>query len=464
MKKLKKKLKSAQQQQELIQKIKLEAIELEEEENPVKKKKKKKKKNKDTTQEVENDKIVMEEEEKIETMEIKIELVKENPEKIAPIVGYFPSGYNCSSEEKNGPSVTVYTKKPRRVQVVVSPNQDSNIEFFGSTHEGEGPDCQICTYALGVLDRDTHTLKIVPIASNKILRLEPRVKGLNSDEKKLPKESIEEDVTPAEKDHQKRIELTTVFGSKKDQAKDKKHADIKEKSAPKGQAVIDKIDGVKINKKALETTVGIHSRNIPPHDTIAVTPERAYPLDQIILSAEWDHLLDILEHMQSGTKISPDAYPSYVCNRIDKLMEIKDEEEKKKLSCICSYITHLIKFKDQRSANSASTKNHYLPGILNRRFSTTFADSDSNHKRNFPSIEKRNFLISYVLVLALIVDGYRTDMYDIARDLKISVGTVREHYTNLGCKLKLENKTLYATLPVPLEFPKLNTRKRKRRN
>ncbi|KAF9594540.1 hypothetical protein IFM89_033510 [Coptis chinensis] len=390
MKKLQKKLKSAQQQQELIQKIKLEAIELEEEENPVKKKKKKKKKNKDTTQEVENEKIVMEEEEKIETMEIKIELVKENPEKIAPIVGYFPSGYNCSSEEKNGPSVTVYTKKPRRVQVVVSPNQDSNIEFFGSTHEGEGPDCQICTYALGVLDRDTHTLKIVPIASNKILRLEPRVKGLNSDEKKLPKESIEEDVTPAEKGHQKRIELTTVFGSKKDQAKDKKHADIKEKSAPKGQAVIDKIDGVKINKKALETTVGIHSRNIPPHDTIAVTPERAYPLDQIILSAEWDHLLDILEHMQSGTKISPDAYPSYVCNRIDKLMEIK--------------------------------------------------------------------------VLALIVDGYRTDMYDIARDLKISVGTVREHYTNLGCKLKLENKTLYATLPVPLEFPKLNTRKRKRRN
>ncbi|KAF9593280.1 hypothetical protein IFM89_021036, partial [Coptis chinensis] len=65
------------------------------------------------------------------------------------------------------------------------------------------------------------------------------------------------------------------------------------------------------------------SRNIPPHDTIADTPERAYPLDQIILSAEWDHLLNILEHMQSGTKISPDAYPSYVCNRIDKLMEIK---------------------------------------------------------------------------------------------------------------------------------------------
>ncbi|KAF9598913.1 hypothetical protein IFM89_032767 [Coptis chinensis] len=122
-----------------------------------------------------------------------------------------------------------------------------------------------------------------------------------------------------------------------------------------------------------------------------------------------------LELMQSGTKISSDAYPSFVCNRIHKLMEIK-----------------------------------------------TFVDFDPIRKRNFPSVEKQNFLISHVLVLALIADGYRTDMSDIARDLKMEVISVRKHYLNLGCKLKLEGKVLYATLPVPLEFPKPSTRKRKR--
>ncbi|KAF9594545.1 hypothetical protein IFM89_033515 [Coptis chinensis] len=51
------------------------------------------------------------------------------------------------------------------------------------------------------------------------LRNQQRVKGLTLDEKTFPKESKEEDLSPAEKDHKKRVVLTGRFGSKRDQAK-----------------------------------------------------------------------------------------------------------------------------------------------------------------------------------------------------------------------------------------------------
>ena len=40
--------------------------------------------------------------------------------------------------------------------------------FLGTNYSGEAAAPQICTYALGVLDKETQTLRIVPITSNKV--------------------------------------------------------------------------------------------------------------------------------------------------------------------------------------------------------------------------------------------------------------------------------------------------------
>lgn len=50
----------------------------------------------------------------------------------------------------------------------MSPN-GSNVEFVGNSYKGEAMAAQLCTYALGVLDKATQTLKIMPIAGNKVL-------------------------------------------------------------------------------------------------------------------------------------------------------------------------------------------------------------------------------------------------------------------------------------------------------
>ncbi|KAK1388358.1 hypothetical protein POM88_016536 [Heracleum sosnowskyi] len=81
-----------------------------------------------------------------------IVIVHTDPDKISQLVGYFPTSFDPFKDSGDSSEVNVYqnVKRSSRFQVVVKPR--------GS---------QLCTYALGVLDKDTQTLKIVPITSNK---------------------------------------------------------------------------------------------------------------------------------------------------------------------------------------------------------------------------------------------------------------------------------------------------------
>lgn len=63
-------------------------------------------------------------------------------------------------------------------------------------------------------------------------------------------------------------------------------------------------------------------RNIPPYDPTAATSEKAYLLDEIIPKNMRQHLLEILDHFESG-QISSKGYSSFVSNRVQKLQELE---------------------------------------------------------------------------------------------------------------------------------------------
>jgi len=131
--------------------------------------------------------------------------------------------------------------------------------------------------------------------------------------------------------------------------------------------------------------------------------------------------------------------------------------EKKRLSCIFSYITHLLKFKDQHSMDgAASARNHQFPSIIRQKFFEMF-----NPETRRLSVDKIDLLISYVLVLTLYADDFRTFPADVSNDLRMNPATVKSHYRNLGCKMEREKNKYLVTLSVPLEFPQP---KRKFRN
>ncbi|KAK1360581.1 hypothetical protein POM88_045055 [Heracleum sosnowskyi] len=74
-----------------------------------------------------------------------LQTVHTDPDKILPLVGYFPTSFDPFKDSGDSSEVNVYQNVKR----------------------GEVAAPQLCTFALGVLDKDTRTLKIVPITSNK---------------------------------------------------------------------------------------------------------------------------------------------------------------------------------------------------------------------------------------------------------------------------------------------------------
>ncbi|KAI4329132.1 hypothetical protein L6164_021428 [Bauhinia variegata] len=393
-------------------------------------------------------------------VQAKVQILRDHPEKIPPLVGYFPSGYspqispdNESEDGSDSTRVGVYRNKnmPKRLQLVVSP-AGSSVDFVGTSYSGEAAAGQRCLYALGVLDKETQTLKVVPIAANKVFRLDPRVKGVEYTDKG-PKGEISE----RKADNSKR--LINLFGTKKDQEKVRKVEAFNQADDPDSQKSLDvKMKSVAVNKQALESTDAHISHNIPPYNVAATTPQEAYLLDKIILKGDWDYLEDIFNLLYLE-QADFSAYPTFICQRIERLREIQDETEKKQLCCIFSYINHLIKFKELHSLDGfSSAKGHKIPSILRHRFSTMFGGSD---KKTLPS-EKIKLLISYVLVLTLFVDDFRTDFSGIAKDLRMTEVALRPYYENLGCKISRKNNVNYATLNVPLEFPTTRLRKRRR--
>ncbi|KAJ8770598.1 hypothetical protein K2173_018089 [Erythroxylum novogranatense] len=415
-----------------------------------------------------------------QSVNAKIEVIYDRTDRTPPIVGYFPSGYNPTSislqeesQESNllTPSVKLYRnaqrvkidkssneknekwKSSERLELVVRPS-GSNVEFVGKSYKGEATAAQLCTHALGVFDKETGSLKIMPIAGNKIFRLEPKIRGLDNADKEP---SVNVELSQEQKALRQR-ELTIRYGSKKSVNQAKKMQALKQGDDPESRELLGKEIGIApVNKLALESTNSHVALNIPPCNSSANTPQEAYPLHKIILSGEWDFLQDIYEILKSGTTIETNAFPTFVCNRVHKLQEIEDEAEKKTLSSIFSYITHLIKFKDLHSLDGASSaKKHRFPSIIRMRFMEMFVPE----ARKLP-LEKINLLISYVLVLSLYADKFRSNLADIAMDLRMSPVTLRAHFENLGCKFVRENKLLIATLPVPLQFPKPRPKRRR---
>ncbi|WCJ39472.1 DNA binding DNA-directed RNA polymerase [Euphorbia peplus] len=408
---------------------------------------------------------------------VQIEVICDHIEKTPPIVGYFPSCYKTTSTNSDHqdnlspspllPDVRFYRnaqrtkiektnidkwKSSERMELVVTP-QGSNVEFVGTSYQGEAVSAQLCTYALGVLDKTTQTLKIMPIAGNKIFRLEPKICVLDTSDK-----------NPVVEENEKLSALTgkekaaNTYGTKQHVSQLKKQKLLQMEDNPELHGdMSQKIDNIVVNKEALESGNIPDMRNIPHHNTSATTPQEAYPLHRIIMPAEWEYLEDVHAKLQAGSGVPTGAYPIFVLNRVHKLQAIENKEEQLTASRIFSFITHLIKFKDLHSLDGGSSaKKHRLPTILKHRFEQLF-----NPQSRRLTVEKIDLLMSYVLVLTLYVDNFRTDLTDIAKDLRISHVDLRLHFQNLGCKFVRESNVSWATLPTPITFPPPSRRRRR---
>uniref|UniRef100_A0A0E0MH71 phosphatidate phosphatase n=1 Tax=Oryza punctata TaxID=4537 RepID=A0A0E0MH71_ORYPU len=384
----------------------------------------------------------------------------------APVVAYFPTGYDPMAaaaaggggrKGKEAPRTRLFrqTKHPSRIELVVgaAPGGGGGPDFVGRSYAGEAVLPQLTGYALGVLDKASGTLKIVPIAANK--------KPAHSQHSG----AVGEAGSSAGDADLKVQNITKVFGTQKDKAKDIKWQSLNEQRNDPS-AFMD------LDLGNADTSVGANEsqeptvRNIPPYDPAADTSERAYLFDEIIPKSIRPHLMDIVGHFESG-EISSKGYGSFVSNRVNKLQELQGED-REKLAWILSYITHLLSLlarnssmsKRHRKENQA-TSGPVIPQYVYRKMLLMFTEPGSS----ILSTEKHELLINYILVLTLYVDDFRSDPKDICEDLKMTRQMIKPYYDQLGCKSSSADafKSTVMTLPAPLKFPKEATRRKRRR-
>ncbi|MCO5577460.1 hypothetical protein L7F22_031292 [Adiantum nelumboides] len=99
-----------------------------------------------------------------------------------PFVGYFPSGFDplqCKQEhetqskpeEAGRLEVSAYQNtekyKTRQHQLVVTP-PDAAVDFVGTNYLGEGAMWQPGNYALGVFNKESLTLQLLPLSGTKV--------------------------------------------------------------------------------------------------------------------------------------------------------------------------------------------------------------------------------------------------------------------------------------------------------
>ncbi|KAL4179717.1 hypothetical protein AMTRI_Chr13g88690 [Amborella trichopoda] len=440
-------------------------------------------------------------ERKRKKLKVELDVAEALDSYIAPCVGYFPSGFDPLRHNKNDGELKIkaYRAVPNYkswcMQVVVSP-EGSNVDFVGTNYTGEAAVSQSCSYALGVLDKEKQILTVVPIAGDKVFRMEPRVRGLQYEDA-VYEEPKEVENTPQIKRSDKIRNLTLNFGTRQAKHSSMKRAAAFMKEEDLGTqegleayvSEVGKSTSVMTKTEALYQATKQVVRNIPPYDTEATTPDKAYLLDKIISPNEWAELSDVMELVEVGScgasalkfKMQNDYYPCFVRNRVGNIKKVHDIEEKKKLACIFSYITHLLEFLALQTENEllrrllkAQSQAIYdlgeegkkifgagfrIPGMVLVNFLNTFF---ADRKEKFTK-EKNDMVISYILVLTLFADGFTTDPSDICKDLKMKLPTLRKSYLELGCKLSTAKTGSIVTLPAPLKFPTLTTPYRRRK-
>ncbi|KAK9726925.1 hypothetical protein RND81_05G246200 [Saponaria officinalis] len=389
-----------------------------------------------------------------------IQVINEEQGKTPPIVGYFPSGIDPINKNKSNNLTAVNTlrnqKKPRRIELVVKPH-GCRVDYVGTNYSGEAAAGKLGVNRLALVDKVSGTIQFIPIVSGKVFRLEPKVSRSDKSGEE-PATPVKTELTNVEM-KEKLGNLTAQYGTSAALKKARKAQQLNELDDPDSRQELNQIlELTKVDKKAIESVNTNTNRNIPPHDVSANTPANAYPLNKIIHSGELDYVNDILQLLQAGEELKPDVYPTFVCNRSHKVVLLKDEEEKRKVAGILSYITHLVNFKNKHSLDGfASSKHHKIPSMLLQKFTKMFLNTDKMRIAD----DKVEAILSYVLVLTLHIDEFESDFTDIAKDLKMSALSLRPYLENLGCKFRSRNRVTVATLPVPLAFPSARRKRRR---
>lgn len=372
-------------------------------------------------------------------------------------VTYFPTGFrpDADSDEAEGCTFTVYRKKSRgdaesQKRQMLLVGETAAMNFIGSNFGGEAALQQPCQYALAICDREAGTLQFAPLAGQRVLRMDGRVRNL--DYGAPPWEA-----DPNGDSYAARMQagqaLLEQFASKKRQrtvARMVAEKRVTSDAVAAPDAVMTGLAAAvkdELTKAEVSALAGTH-RNIPPHNPAAATPEAAYTLaalcDDFVLDVlPWqDYLAAAAKEkartaLKSGGKTRP-----YVLSRLFKLTGV-DKPLATTRARALALLQALLDFHDAPHAvNDRWVKSQegaihgtVLDYLLGRFTEPEEHAGGENRKPVYNRPKKlRDLLLSYAAVCALMVEGYTLETPDLCDELKLDPLVLRKTFEQVGCK------------------------------
>eukprot|EP00271_Cylindrocystis_brebissonii_P008672 TRINITY_DN23146_c0_g1_i1.p1 TRINITY_DN23146_c0_g1~~TRINITY_DN23146_c0_g1_i1.p1 ORF type:complete len:549 (+),score=95.87 TRINITY_DN23146_c0_g1_i1:281-1927(+) len=321
---------------------------------------------------------------KKKSTKVTVEVLSQTDNELPPYVAHFPSGFqpeplfnktstlteagdnsSIPSSLNSDLSMTAYeagglqvaagggVKRPLRHMLVAG---TPALDYVGASVTADRQYWSPCQYALGVFNKEKGTLQVVPIAGGKVLRMEPRVRGVQYGVGALEEELAEtEQATDAERRRMRHENLTTEFGSKKKKAQALALArgTVQEEHIGGSKSVSLLVqeaaqrDGMVTLDENTAKIAGRESRNIPPYEMNAATPAEAYPVEGIIAEEELESL-DPTELLRAAKAVGERErmarkYPLFVVARLSRL-RTNDKYNNDHRANLLLYITYLIRF------------------------------------------------------------------------------------------------------------------------
>ncbi|XP_072040367.1 DNA-directed RNA polymerase I subunit RPA49-like [Amphiura filiformis] len=342
----------------------------------------------------------------------------------------------------NSPEFTYYKnvdtpdERLRKRRILVAKSQ--SLQYVGYNHGPEAPKANsACKYLVGVLDKKTNKMKVYDA---QYYQLRP---WLHND---MQPDQDETDQPTEQTYIEKQDALTEAFGSlRKRRAVDSRH-----KSKVSNEA-IEKSAKVAVTIAKSQPTTPIKETMdsegvLPCCDREATKVEDVYKLDDLVAP----HLLEALKKV-SGKFCNANiqriqewqkqkTYSSFV---LDHLRTLANEptDEKQKKAAILLYLHNLsimyaLKISDLNKKipfegdTPMSVKKHLLDSFTQ----STLVGDGSRQKRCLPK-RMKDKMISHALVLALILDDYKTKLSPLQSAFKVGVRILESHARALGCRV-----------------------------
>ncbi|BGP35152.1 DNA-directed RNA polymerase I subunit rpa49 [Rhodotorula toruloides] len=419
-----------------------------------------------------------------------------------PALALFPSAQPPSKTP-----YTLYTKSGevvggdgrKRQQAVLAAETD-DVEFesrnqLGVDEHGEGEGYSV-QYMLGVRNPRTNilTLHAAPLHT-----FTPTVKSLKS----APTSQSAAQLIAAQ-----RAALGSTFGTKKaiKQLRAQERNKLNETSFGVGSEVAGLKDHLTLSIQAaagnLPSMQSIEDeanekRPIPPYNKDAKSPGEVYDIDAVVSQAELDAvpLGDFISapDFKARRDMLPYRRSDFIATKMRQLLPSRasaegnvpnpSKRDRERLRLVV-HLSHLFQFRNtarpgqlvdrtKLAERLGNPSNAVVDALLERYTEKVKGGAGGEEARKVTTTMELK-LLTYMLVVALKLDGWSTDVETMAKDLGMGTKRVGELFRSLGCQLIAPSaadreklvatgrassaaeaaKSKKATLKVPLQFPK----------